>query len=186
MLVPSATTAHTSRQLSQRPLLHQHDYQQLAIQYDGTYTCIPLVSCPVRPPLQPLIRRSTKWYHQHERNVHSLFRYEKSDADKLPAVGLPGGLCSITFSHRLFIDKFYALQNGPPNSSQQILTLTILRNDLMPSKTLFRPTPAPTSPFLPQRMTTQPTVIMILAGWKHVPVPASAVARAKSGTHPKS
>ena len=48
-----------------------------------------------------------------------------------------GGLCSTTFSHHLFIDKLYALQNGPPNSSQQILTLAILCDSLMPSKTPF-------------------------------------------------
>src|SRR5258706_855117 len=34
----------------------------------------------------------------------------------------------------VFIDKFYALQNGPPNDSQQIFTWTTLRNSLIPSK----------------------------------------------------
>ena len=62
--------------------------------------------------------------------LSSFFRCEESDADKLPAVGLPGGPCSTTFFHRLSIDKFNALQNGPPNSSQQIPTLTTLRNEM--------------------------------------------------------
>ena len=48
-----------------------------------------------------------------------------------------GGLCSTAFSHHLFIDKLYALQNRPPNSSQQILTLAILCDSLMPSKMPF-------------------------------------------------
>ena len=91
----------------------------------------------------------TKSYHRHERNVHSLFRCEGSDADKPPAVSSSGGLCSTTFSHCLFTDKFYALQNGPPNISLQILTLTTLRNDLVPSRTPFPPAPSPTSLFLP-------------------------------------
>jgi len=62
---------------------------------------------------------------------------DEAGADKLPAVGLPGGLCSTTFSHRpisVFIDKFYAFQNGPPNGSQQTCTWTTLCNSLMPLK----------------------------------------------------
>ncbi len=76
---------------------------------------------------------------------------EEACADKLPAVVSPGGLCSTTFSNRsisVFIDKFYALQNGPPNGSQQIFMWTTLCNSLMPPKTPFRPVPSP-SPFLP-------------------------------------
>ena len=41
--------------------------------------------------------KDTKWHHRHERRDHSLFRCKKYDADPLPAVGLPGGLCSTTF-----------------------------------------------------------------------------------------
>ena len=58
---------------------------------------------------------------------------EEAGADKLPAVGSPGGLCSTTFSHRaisVLIDKYYALQNGPSNNSQQIFTWTILCSGL--------------------------------------------------------
>ena len=36
------------------------------------------------------------------------------DADKLPAVGSSGRLRSATFSHRLFIDKFYVLPKWFP------------------------------------------------------------------------
>ena len=36
-----------------------------------------------------------------------------------------------------FIDKLYALQNGPPNGSQQILMLAILRSALVPSMIPF-------------------------------------------------
>ena len=106
---------------------------------------IPLVSCL----LQHFTRRSiTKSYYRHEHNCHSLFRCEGSDTDKLPAVGTSGGLCSAKFSHRRFIDKFYVLQHGPPNGSQQIFMLRTLHNSLVPSKTPFRPAPPSTSRFL--------------------------------------
>ena len=111
---------------------------------------IPLVLCLLPPLVQHFVRRSmspAESYHRHKHNVHSLFRYEGSDADKLPAIGSSGGLCSTTFSHRLFIDKFWALQNGPPNGSLQILTLTTLHNDLVPSRAPFRPASSPTSHF---------------------------------------
>ncbi len=108
----------------------------------------------LRPLLQYFVRSMLpiKWYHRHEHNIHSLLRSKESDADDLPAVGSPGGLCSIMVSHHpmsVLIDKFYALQNGPPNSSQQIFVWTTLRNSLMPSKTPLRPAPSPSSPFPP-------------------------------------
>ena len=48
------------------------------------------------------------------------FHYEEYGADKLPAVGSPGGLRPITLSHRptsVFTDKSDALQDGPPKGS---------------------------------------------------------------------
>ena len=63
-----------------------------------------------------------------------------------------------------FIDKFYALQNGPPNSSLQILTLTSLRNGLVPSRRPFRPVPSPTPHFYLNGMATQPTAVRICSG----------------------
>ena len=87
---------------------------------------IPLVSYFPHPLVQHFVQRSLfpKWYHQHERNVHSLLHCEEFDADKLPAVGSTGGLNSLTISHHLFIDKCYSLQNGPSNGPRKILTLT--------------------------------------------------------------
>ena len=87
-----------------------------------------MASSPTSSTFRSKVQVPTKCCRRHEHSAHSLFRREGSDTDKPPAVGSPGGLCSATISHRRFIDKFYALQNGPPNSSQQILTLITLRN----------------------------------------------------------
>ena len=123
----------------------------------------------------------------HVLYVHSLFRWEESDADKLPAVGSTGGLCSTAFSHRLFIDKFCALQNGPPNGSEQILTtLKTLRNGLVPSGRRFVRYHRQHPHFYLNGMATQPTAANILVDRKRTPETANAVARAKFGTSPIS
>ena len=127
----------------------------------------------------------TKWYHRYEHNVYDLFRCKEYDADKRPDVGSPGELCSTTISHRrisVFIDKFYALQNGPPNSSQQIYMWTTLRNSLMPSKTPFCLAPSAKFPhFYANGRAANPTAVKTLVDWQYTPVPASSVERAKSG-----
>ncbi|SRR5258706_7670954 len=82
----------------------------------------------------------TKRYHRHEHNVNSLLCHEESDVGELSAVGSPGTPRSTTFliaSIPVFTDKFYALQNGPANVPQKILTRTSLNNRLMLS--IFRP-----------------------------------------------
>jgi len=42
----------------------------------------------------------TNWSHRRDHSVHSLFRRQESDIDKLPAVGSPGAFRSTRFSHR--------------------------------------------------------------------------------------
>ena len=175
---PSPVIYHIRYKPSLPSSHHQHEH--------GVATASHLSTIPItfsdfffNNKLVKMIGPTALFLSSHLLYVHSLFRCEESDADKLPADGSTGGLCSTTFSHCLFIDKFYALQNGLPNGSQQILTLTTLRNGLLKS---FRPAPSSTPPFL----ATQPTAVNILVDWKSTPEPASTVARTKSGTCPMS
>ena len=116
--------------------------------------------------------------YRYECNILSLFRREGSDGDRLPGVcsyGAPRSFLIALIS--MFIVKFYALQKWPQQD------LTSRGNSLMPTKTPFRRlVPSPTSPFVPQRMSAQPTAAKILVDQKYAPVPTSAASRAKSGT----
>ena len=91
---------------------------------------IPLVFCLPHPPVGHLVRRNrcpTQWYYRHGPSIRYLFRQEEPDAT--PAVGSPGAFRSTPFS--VFIDKYYALQNGPPNGPRHVLTRISLHNDFI-------------------------------------------------------
>ena len=130
------------------------------------------------------LRRSVLWLyssrHMSSMSILSSAARNPTLINFLWAVQLPT-LCSTTFSYRLFIDKFYALQNGPPNSPSR---LTTLRNDLVPSRTPFVPRHRQHPHFYLNWMAAQPTVVNILVNrnvLRYLPV-----ASATSGTCPMS
>ena len=145
-------------------LLHQHHY---ASQYDGPYDLIThntssysfrshLFDISFKGACSPLNGIT----NMNTISMYSPFRCDRSDANMLRAVGSSGGLCSITFSHRQFIDRNSTqYRTDPSKGSQQIFTPMTLRNSLVPSKTPFRPARSPTSRFLTSRVATEPTAV---------------------------